>query len=81
MLVAVREDPDRECSNGTPRQIGGAHKALFAGLGDNSADHPCMPIRSVQKPGSMAITSAVRGTYATDQRTPQEALSLITANR
>ena len=45
------------------------------------ASHMCMTIRGVQKPGSMAITSAVRGTYATDQRTRQEALSLITANR
>ena len=45
------------------------------------ANHMCMTIRGVQKPGSVAITSAVRGTYATDQRTRQEALSLITANR
>jgi GTP cyclohydrolase IA len=45
------------------------------------ANHLCMTIRGVQKPGSMAVTSAVRGTYATDQRTRQEAISLITANR
>src|SRR5919107_926786 len=45
------------------------------------ANHLCMTIRGVQKPGSMAVTSAVRGTYATDQRTRQEALSLITAYR
>src|ERR687890_1498502 len=45
------------------------------------ANHLCMTIRGVQKPGSMAITSAVRGTYATDQRTRQEAMSLITAYR
>ena len=45
------------------------------------ANHMCMTIRGVQKPGSVAITSAVRGTYAKDQRTRQEALSLITAIR
>jgi len=45
------------------------------------ANHLCMTIRGVQKPGSMAVTSAVRGTYAKDQRTRQEAISLITANR
>jgi GTP cyclohydrolase I len=45
------------------------------------ANHLCMTIRGVQQPGSMAVTSAVRGTYAKDQRTRQEAISLITANR
>jgi GTP cyclohydrolase I len=45
------------------------------------ANHLCMTIRGVQKPGSLAVTSAVRGTYAKDQRTRQEALSLITASR
>jgi GTP cyclohydrolase IA len=45
------------------------------------ANHLCMTIRGVQKPGSMAVTSAVRGTYAKDQRTRQEAISLITALR
>jgi GTP cyclohydrolase IA len=45
------------------------------------ASHLCMTIRGIQKPGSMAVTSAVRGTYAKDQRTRQEAMSLITAHR
>jgi GTP cyclohydrolase IA len=45
------------------------------------ANHLCMTIRGVQQPGSMAVTSAVRGTYAKDQRTRQEAISLITAGR
>jgi GTP cyclohydrolase IA len=45
------------------------------------ANHLCMTIRGIQKPGSMAVTSAVRGTYAKDQRTRQEAMSLITAQR
>ena len=45
------------------------------------ANHLCMTIRGVQKPGSMAVTSAVRGTSAKDHRTRQEAISLITALR
>jgi GTP cyclohydrolase I len=45
------------------------------------ADHLCMTVRGVQKPGSMTITSAVRGIYAKDQRTRQETMSLITGQR
>ena len=45
------------------------------------ADHLCMTVRGVQKPGSMTITSAVRGICAEDQRTRQEAMSLITGQR
>ena len=45
------------------------------------ADHLCMTVRGVQKPGSMTVTSAVRGIYAKDQRTRQEAMSLITGQR
>jgi GTP cyclohydrolase I len=40
-----------------------------------------MTVRGVQKPGSMTVTSAVRGIYATDQRTRQEAMSLINGKR
>jgi GTP cyclohydrolase I len=42
------------------------------------ANHLCMTVRGVQKPGSVTVTSAVRGIYARDQRTRQEAMSLIT---
>jgi GTP cyclohydrolase I len=45
------------------------------------ADHLCMAVRGVQKPGSVTVTSAVRGIYAKDQRTRQEAMSLITGQR
>jgi GTP cyclohydrolase I len=45
------------------------------------ADHLCMTVRGVQKPGSVTVTSAVRGIYAKDQRTRQEAMSLITGHR
>lgn len=45
------------------------------------ANHLCMSIRGIQKPGSIAVTSAVRGTYAKDERTRAEAMSLITQYR
>ncbi|MDQ5828576.1 MAG: GTP cyclohydrolase I, partial [Actinomycetota bacterium] len=45
------------------------------------ADHLCMTVRGVQKPGSVTVTSAVRGIYARDQRTRHEAMSLITGHR
>jgi len=45
------------------------------------ADHLCMMMRGVQKPGSITVTSAVRGTFAQDERARREAMSLITARR
>jgi GTP cyclohydrolase IA len=174
ILVAIGEDPEREGLRGTPRRVAEAYEFLFAGLGENpaqhlrvsfqenhremvlvrdiplnslcehhllpmvgkahvgyipdgkvvglsklarlvegyarrpqlqerlttqvadalheelgalgaivviEANHLCMSIRGIQKPGSMAVTSAVRGTYARDERTRQEAMSLITALR
>ncbi len=45
------------------------------------AEHLCMTMRGVQKPGSITVTSAVRGIYARDPRTRQEAMSLITTHR
>lgn len=41
------------------------------------AEHMCMTMRGVKKPGSKTITSAVRGTLATDARSRQEVLSFI----
>ena len=45
------------------------------------AEHLCLTTRGVQKPGSVTVTSAVRGIYAKDRRTRAEAMSLITGRR
>ncbi len=41
------------------------------------AEHMCMSMRGIQKPGHKTITSAVRGIFRTDEKTRLEAFSLI----
>jgi GTP cyclohydrolase I len=41
------------------------------------AEHLCMAMRGIRKPGAMTMTSAVRGVFKDDSRTRAEALSLI----
>ena len=42
------------------------------------AEHTCMTLRGVKKPGAVTITSAVLGGFRKDQRTRAEAMALIT---
>lgn len=41
------------------------------------ASHSCMTIRGVKKPGSVMVTSALRGIFRKDSRSRNEVLSLI----
>jgi GTP cyclohydrolase I len=41
------------------------------------AEHLCMAMRGIRKPGSQTMTSAVRGLFRNDPRSRAEALSLI----
>ena len=41
------------------------------------ADHSCMTMRGVQKPGSITVTSAVRGIYEENEALRSEAMALI----
>jgi GTP cyclohydrolase IA len=57
--------------------------ALYESLGSRGsivvieADHSCMTMRGVQKPGSITVTSAVRGLYEEDEAVRSEAMALI----
>lgn len=42
-----------------------------------SAEHSCMSIRGVRKPGSQTVTSAVRGLFKTNPASRAEVISLI----
>ena len=41
------------------------------------ASHTCMTMRGVKKPGSLMVTSAMRGSFKSDQATRSEFMSLV----
>ena len=45
------------------------------------AEHTCMTLRGVKKPGAQTVTSAVLGGFRKDPRTRAEAMSLITGGK
>lgn len=45
------------------------------------ADHTCMTIRGIRKPGSVLVTSAMRGLFKTNLATRTEAINLLTGGK
>ena len=45
------------------------------------AEHLCMAMRGVRKPGAKTVTSAVRGSFRDNDGTRAEAMSLIASRR
>ena len=72
---------DRRCRNASPRRSPTRWSTRSTPIGVLvmiEAEHFCMSMRGVKKPGSLTITSAVRGLFKSNAATRAEAMSLIT---
>lgn len=45
------------------------------------AEHMCMTMRGVKKPGAMTVTSAIRGIFETDSKARAEVMSMINSGK
>ena len=77
ILEGVGEDPDREGLRETPARVARMYGVAVV----MEAEHLCMSMRGVKKPGSRTVTSAVRGVFAgstpASRASRSEAMSLI----
>lgn len=85
-LARVVENASRKPSlqERLTKEIADALERLLSPLGVLviiEAEHLCMSMRGVRKPGHLTITSAVRGVFLTSQKTREEALSLIKSEK
>jgi GTP cyclohydrolase IA len=77
-LVAKRPEPAGADHRGRRRHL----EEVLEPRGSSSsieAEHFCMTMRGVRKPGAMTVTSAVRGIMRDDPATRAEAMALINA--
>ncbi len=49
--------------------------------GSFGSQHSCMTIRGIKKPGSLCLTSAMRGAFRDDPKSRAEVLELITRSK
>ena len=54
------------------------HKGAMAVI---EAEHICMSLRGVKKPGIITVTSAVKGIFRTNQKTRKEEMAIIVGKR
>lgn len=72
----VQERMTEEIADLVMTQLGARGSAVIL-----EATHTCMTIRGVRKPGSVCITSAVRGTFRENPPTRQELMALVFGSR
>jgi len=70
--LQVQERPTTEIADALDRAL--RPRGVFVVI---EAEHLCMTMRGVKKPGAVTVTSAVRGLFRTDARTRQEAMDHI----